>query len=244
MPAVMIFASPTPAQPPVPRRTSRTVLATVGALVALCAPFVGCYVGFGDEVAVTSDCVQEGTNELACFDDNTTSISCVLTTPSGSALFAAGISLFYGAYTSSLLCFIGTLSIGKLVSCGLRLLLALQVIGVGMCALIPMVTALTERLHIIGFFLWTFFGTVAVVMLGIVAAITKLVDPMPYRNGMFELLFVKSVVGPLLLALCFLSGTPYREQTGPLFRTSEYAFLAFEVVTGARFVHLEAVNRF
>jgi hypothetical protein len=213
--------------------------ATAGALVSLCAPFISCYVGFGDAIDVSSSCVQEGTNRLACFENNSASLSCILTTTVGGAIFAAGICTFYSAYARSVTCFVRQTNACKYARHGMILLLAIECIGMLMCSLIPIITFTASILHGIGFFTWILAGFLLAATTAIVATSNSHV---PYTNGMYELITYRLVLSSMLLVLCIASFA-FQEETGPLFRSSEYVFLLCQMATGVAFVFIETKNR-
>jgi hypothetical protein len=231
-----------------------TTVATMGAILALVAPFIGCYVGFGDDIDVSSDCVEEGTSQIACFEYNTLSISCILTTPNGGAAFAAGISVYYSVYTRTVIRFLNgdimsydvtTSTFDSFISLRrvLCLLFALECIGMMMTSLVPMVTHIQYQLHLFGFCLWIGSG---IVSSGLMAARMYTHDirvpsrPVPVR--MLSLMTWRTVFAILLTVLCIVSATT-RESTGPLFRISEYALLLLTTTTGLAFVLNEADER-
>jgi hypothetical protein len=220
-------------------RYGNLIAAIIGAFLALMAPFIGCYVGYGDNISISSGCTDEGVIRLACFEYNSMSVSCMLTTTAGGTAFAAGNFVFYSVYTQSMISFIqeqtSCESTNNYTECVLVTLLALECIGMAMTSLIPMITDVATSLHILGFSVWTGSG----------ALYSVIVAQWMYRKGRLSFrmtiwFIVRLILATLLFPLCAISSMTV-QSTGPLFRSTEYALLLFTLTTGVAFLIIQTM---
>jgi hypothetical protein len=218
----------------------------VGAAMAASGPFVGCHVGFGDNVQVTpgfadhtdvtSWCVDEPTNQLACFEYNEMSVSCMLTPAIAGTIFATGVVLFYIIYARCMwslvfrsACFeqSGAIRIERRVC---AMCICVECAGMLLTALVPMVTHTATIVHMIGFMAWMIGGFSLSIVMG-THALSKHWCTDWYNNKTRNLLIARMAVAPLLTVACLAAGA-WRGSTGPLYRCMQYTVLLFVLTTG------------
>ena len=214
----------------------------VGATMAAGGPFAGCYAGFGDNVEVTSGCVEEGTNRLACFEYNTISVSCMLTPTIGGASFAAGTVLFYSVYARYLISLVVRLRLVELPdSFSMHRTLYFVCIfaecaGMLVTVLVPMITHAASVIHTTGFLVWMIGGFSLSVVMGARAFFR--VDDDAYDDTTRGILRTRMIMSPILFVTCVCTGV-WRESTGPFFRCTEYSILLFLLTTGTLMMFLD-----
>jgi hypothetical protein len=214
----------------------------VGAAMAACGPFAGCYSGFGDNVQVTSGCVEEGTNRLACFEYNTISVSCMLTPTIGGAIFAAGTVLFYSVYARYLVSLVARLRFVELSDSFLMhrtlyfVCIFAECVGMLTTVMVPMITHTASVIHTTGFSVWMVGGVSLSVVMGARAFFRT--DDDAYDDTTRRIICTRMIMSPILFVTCVCMGV-WRESTGPFFRCTEYSILLFLLATGTWMVFLD-----
>jgi hypothetical protein len=217
------------------RCTYNAVVGATGAIAALVAPLIGCYIASGNNAHFS--CIREGIERVACFEYNTMTISCILTVNTAGATFSAGICVFYSAYAGSMNRFILRVATQepRLALC-LKILLTFECIGVAMTALIPMISNTQSILHSIGFCIWITSGTTYPFIARCAHNTQREFEDPVSHDLVSHVLTSRAILALILVTFCFISGLSL-QSTGPLFRISEYALLISTTTTGLVFVY-------
>ena len=185
--------------------------AVAGGLVATVAPVVSCALGH------MSDKFQKPWSQ--CWDQDNVSISLMVTSPVGSAYFAAGVVAFYISY---LWLFFGILEVvvtthrwqqwSKVGIC-------FETLGAAVCVLHPMIYPLVW-VHKIASRTWVSFATLMAFFICVVT------DPLRRKQGLYAMLVARvTLFTPLAIALLALVVTDEYDQ---VFMVLEYCFLAIQ----------------
>ena len=227
-------------------RRALIALASMGGVLAIAAPFISCWVGFGKYLNDKMAPVQNDRNDIdwdTCFSsEEDASVSVIIGTPIGAATFACGMTLFYSIYTLCVVRMICQLSRNGTSAYaffgGALVFISIEVISAFGTVACPMVNNLTSDIH----------GTLTEIWVvsGCIGACIQLA--LAYKNvtawdTLRKLVCFRSTVLPILglSLLASREGMALRSEFRPSFRLFESVFIVAHISSGMILVYLFAM---
>lgn len=218
-------------------RLGSLLLLGLWGLVLLAAPLVGCAVGYGStrQVLLPGEArcgeTPNGAARLACFaDDDTMSVSCALSSPLATGLFAAGMTGFYSSgYARAEQEVARRVAVPgyRKLDVAVRVLVLLEAACAIVAAVVPMIDVPTMHVHAYATYSWILFGVLAAAAVAVLTWFGWTQETAGLRTPLVVRALVLWTVCTPLTFKNYL-----RDWYPPLFRTIEYVALLAFVATG------------
>ena len=201
------------------------VLQLTGAAIALLGPILGCVVKDGDEL------LRAAADPIDCWSDLDHSLSHVLTSPVGAAMFGVGISIYYCMTVLVAILLLFHLGIGRDHRPAWSVLLMVfygtlvtEFVGMVLCSATPTINSEMKTIHDVAFGTWGVSGVLFCVLFACTCFAIEREDKPVFARDVRIVIYGRAMLLLFMGVYTLVLGMGDYD-TGALFRLSEYLLL-------------------